>query len=134
MADPITLLMIGSTAVSAIGGAVGLSHEAKQAETRAKIGRMQADQIEAGYRNELATTLNNIRAIRATTGVGADSPTTRAIEGKNTVISDRNRTRDMANRRIQATEDENAGRYKRFSAGMALLGGGAKGLTQYFGS
>lgn len=123
--------------ISSIVGAVGASqakkHQAAQAETDAKIGRIQADQIDAAYRDELNSTIANIQAIRASTGVGVDSPTTQAVEARNQKESDRNRRRDVASKRMQANQDENDARYLRSSAKFSLLGGVVGALPAFFG-
>lgn len=134
MADPVSLLTGGSMLISGIGGAVGYNQQAQQAKNAAATGRIQANQIDQSYREELNSTINNIRAIRAGTGVAADSPTTIAIENENDRISERNRTRDVASRRIQADQSERDARTFRNSAFTSLLGGTAKSLPYFFGS
>lgn len=133
MADPVTLLTGGSLLLSGIGGAIGYNQQAQQSKNAAATGRIQANQIDAGYRDELNSTINNIRAIRAGTGVSADSPTTQAIEDQNTATSERNRSRDVASRRIQAEQSERDARSFRNSAFTSLLGGTAKSLPHFFG-
>jgi len=134
MADPASLLTGGSMLISGIGGAVGYGQQAQQAKNAAATGRIQANQIDAGYREELNSTINNIRAIRAGTGVAADSPTGQAIEDENRKVSDRNRTRDVASRRIQAKQSEDDAKTFRTSAMTSLLGGTVKSLPYFFGS
>ncbi|SPL64405.1 hypothetical protein OHAE_272 [Ochrobactrum soli] len=119
--------------ISGIGGAIGYNQQAQQAKDAAATGRIQANQIDAGYRDELNSTINNIRAIRAGTGVAANSPTTLAIEDENRRVSDRNRTRDVASRRIQADQSERDARTFRNSAFTSLIGGTAKSLPYFFG-
>ncbi len=134
MATASALLTGGSLLLSGIGGAVGYNQQAQQAKNAAATGRIQANQIDQSYREELNSTINNIRAIRAGTGVAADSPTTIAIENENDRISERNRTRDVASRRIQADQSERDARTFRNSAFTSLLGGTAKSLPYFFGS
>nr|DAH75486.1 MAG TPA: hypothetical protein [Caudoviricetes sp.] len=112
---------------------MGQSQSAQQAKTAATVGRIQADQIDSSYRDELTSTINNIRAIRATTGVAADSPTTQAIEAYNTKTSDRNRSRDVASRQIQANQSEQDAKFFKTSAGVSLFGGAAKSLPYFYG-
>ena len=134
MADPVSLALTGgSMLLSGYGGAVGYNQQAEQAINAAATGRIQANQIDAGYRDELNSTINNIRAIRAGTGVSADSPTGIAIENENSRVSDRNRTRDVASRRIQADQSERDAKVFRNSAMTSLLGGTAKSLPYFFG-
>lgn len=127
-------LLLGLSALTTgIGGYVGNQQQAAQAKTQAQVGRIQADQIDAGYREELTSTINNIRAIRAATGVAPDSPTTQAIEAENTKISDRNRTRDVANRQIQANQSEQDAKFFKSAGAVSLFGGTAKSLPYFFG-
>lgn len=123
-----------STLVGAVGAFAGQRHQADQAETQAKVGRIQADQIDAAYRDELRSTINNIQAIRASSGAGADSPTALAIQQNERTISDRNRIRDVANRRIQANQDEADADYLRSSAAISLFGGTVKAIPSFFGA
>lgn len=133
MATAAALLTGGSLLLSGVGTAVGYSKQAQDAKNAATTGRIQANQIDAGYRDELNSTINNIRAIRAGTGVSANSPTTQAIEDQNTATSERNRSRDVASRRIQADQSERDARSFRNSAFTSLLGGTAKSLPYFFG-
>nr|WP_313010735.1 hypothetical protein [Brucella intermedia] len=133
MATASALLTGGSLLLSGIGGAIGYNQQAQQAKNAAATGRIQANQIDAGYRDELNSTINNIRAIRAGTGVAADSPTTMAIETENERVNEQNRSRDVASRRIQADQSERDAKTFRNSAFTSLLGGTAKSLPYFFG-
>jgi len=133
MATASALLTGGSLLLSGIGGAIGYNQQAQQAKNAAATGRIQANQIDAGYRDELNSTINNIRAIRAGTGVAADSPTTMAIENENERVNEQNRSRDVASRRIQADQNERDAKTFRNSAFTSLLGGTAKSLPYFFG-
>lgn len=123
--------------LSGIVGAVGASqapkHQAAQAKQQAEVGRMQADQIDTAYRDELSSTISNIQNIRASTGAAAYSPTGMALEDGQTKISDRNRSRDVASRQMQATQLDNDAKFLRKSASMSLFGGVAKSLPSFFG-
>lgn len=134
--DPGTLSLIAtgvSSLAGGVGGFMGQSQSAQQAKTQAQVGRIQADQIDASYRDELTSTINNIRAIRATTGAALDSPTGQAIEAKNTETSDRNRSRDVASRRIQANQSDQDAKFFKNSAAVSLFGGVAKSLPSFVG-
>lgn len=135
--DPGTLSLI-ATGVGALtsgyGAAMGNKQSAAQAKTAAATGKIQADQIDASYRDELTSTINNIRAIRATTGASPDSPTGQAIEAEQTKTSDRNRSRDVASRRIQATQSEQDAKFYNNAAKTSLFGGVAKSLPSFFGT
>lgn len=123
-----------SSLVGAYGTYAGQKHQQQQAKNAATAGHIQADQIDTAYREELTSTLNNIRAIRATTGVAANSPTTLAVEAGQEKISDRNRTRDVANRKMQARQDEADAKFLGKAANVSLFGGVAKSLPYFFGA
>jgi len=134
MADPLSLALTGgSMLLSGYGGAVGYNQQAEQSLNAAATGRIQANQIDQSYREELNSTINNIRAIRAGTGVAYGSPTTMAIEDENDRVSERNRSRDVSSRRIQADQSERDAKVFRNSAMTSLLGGTAKSLPHFFG-
>lgn len=136
-----TALLLGGGLMSAYGQYQGQQYAAAQSERAAEVGRIQANQTDSAYRQELTSTIANIRALRAGAGVGARSPTGMAIEAAQARKSDRDRRIDVGNKRMQATQDQNDARFRRSSAGWALLGGAAGavgqnygGLTKYFGS
>ena len=130
--DPFTwsLMAAGGAALNAVGEYSAGTYKAHQAEENAKIGRIKATQIDTSYREELSSTIANIRSIRASTGAGAYSPTTIAIEQSQRKISDRNRTRDVANQRIQANQDSADAKFLKksslFGLGSGLVGAGLK--------
>lgn len=128
------ILGLAGSLVGAVGQSRGMQHEAQQSQRAAQVGRINADQIDANYRDELNSTISNIRAIRASAGVGANSPTQRAFEAKQEQTSNRDRKIEVGSKRMQATQDDNDARFKRSSAKMALVGGAATGLARYFGS
>ena len=120
--------------VGAMGQAAGQKWEAEKAKRAAEIGRVQADQIDASYRDELNSTISNIRAIRSSSGASVNSPTGRAIEADQEKISNRDRKIDVGSRRMQATQDEADAKFRRSAAKTALFGGIAKSLPSFFGA
>ncbi|ASY64480.1 hypothetical protein SJ05684_c30560 [Sinorhizobium sojae CCBAU 05684] len=120
--------------VSAYGQYQAGNQAAAQSQRAAQVGRVQADQIDASYRDELNSTISNIRAIRASAGVGANSPTQMAIEAKQQKTSDRDRKIEVGSKRMQARQDEDDARFRRSSARMALFGGVATGLSKFASS
>lgn len=126
------------TGVSGIVGAVGASNaqkwEGEKAKRAAEVGRVRADQIDATYRDELNSTIANIRAIRSSSGASVNSPTGRAIESDQQRISDRDRKIDVGNQRMQASQDEADARFRKSAASAALFGGVAKSLPYFFGA
>ncbi|WP_333717824.1 hypothetical protein [Agrobacterium tumefaciens] len=134
-------LMLAGGLASAAGQSKGLKYEAAKAERAAQIGRIQADQIDANYRDELNATLANIKALRGGAGVDPDSPTGQAIEAGQVRASTRDRIIDVGSKRMQATQDEADAKFRKRSAKVALFGGAASafgknwgGLSDYFGS
>jgi len=126
------------TGLSGIIGAVGQyqagNYAAAQSKRAAEVGRVQADQIDASYRDELNSTLANIKAIRSSAGVGSDSPTGQAVEADQMKKSNRDRIIDVGSKRMQATQDENDAKFRRSAARMSLIGGVAKSIPSFFGA
>ena len=124
--------------LSGIVGAVGQyqagNYAAEQSKRAAEVGRIQADQIDASYRDELNSTLANIKAIRSSAGVGSDSPTGQAVEAGQVKTSNRDRIIDVGSKRMQATQDENDAKFRKSAARMSLIGGVAKSLPSFFGA
>ena len=112
-----------------VGGLVGNNQSAQTAKDQAGLARVQANETDTAYREDLMSTISNIRAIRASTGVGANSPTGVAIEQRQEQLSDRNRVTAVTGKRLEAqSQDRAAGAYQ--TAGvMSLFGGAAKGLS-----
>lgn len=94
--------------------------KADQAEQAAKFGRLQADLTDTTMREQLNTTLSNIDAIRASGNVGASSPTTAAIEDRNAMLSDRQRTAQLVTLRSQADANDAGAAYLRKAGDFAL--------------
>lgn len=114
--------------------------KAARAEEAAKFGRVQADLTDTTMREQLNTTLSNIDAIRAGGGVDPSSPTTAAIEDRNTELSDRQRTTQLVSLRSQANSDEAGAAYLRKAGDFALTqsytqaaAGVAGGIAKGFG-
>lgn len=128
------ILGLAGSLVGAYGQYQAGNHAAAQSKRAAQVGRIQADQVDASYRDELNSTISNIRAIRASSGVGPNTPTQRAFEAAQAEKSDRDRKIEVGSKRMQANQDEEDARFRRSSAKMALVGGAATGLAKYFGS
>lgn len=125
------ILGLAGSLIGAFGQKQGADYEAAKSKRAAEIGRVQADQIDSSYRQELNSTISNIRAIRASAGVGADSPTGMAIEAKQQQTSDRDRKIDVGSKRMQATQDEADAKFRKSSAKWALAGGIASGIAKF---
>src|SRR5690606_15689278 len=105
-----------------------------KAKRAAEIGKVQADQIDSQYRDELNSTIANIRAIRSSSGASVNSPTGRAIEANQEKISNRDRRIDVGSKRMQVTQDEADAKFRKSAAKTALFGGVAKSLPSFFGA
>lgn len=123
-----------SGVVGAMGASAGQKWEGEKAKRAAEVGRVRADQIDATYRDELNSTIANIRAIRSSSGASVASPTGMAIEADQQRISDRDRKIDVGNQRMQANQDEQDAKFRKSAARMTLIGGVAKALPSFFGA
>jgi hypothetical protein len=112
----------GGKLVRGQGEAATQEYLAKRDERAAELGRLRAVQTDVALRDELTTTLANIDAIRAAANIDITSPTTFAIKGHETEVSDRQREIKVASINAQADEDEASARYRRRVAEDALFG------------
>lgn len=128
------VLGLAGSLIGAVGQYQGQQYAASQSKRAAEVGKVQADQIDASYREELNSTISNIRAIRASAGVGANSPTGMAIEAKQAETSNRDRRIEVGSKRMQANQDESDAAFRKSSAGWALAGGAISGLSKFYGS
>ena len=124
--------------LSGIVGAVGQyqagNYAAAQSKRAAQVGRIQADQIDASYRDELNSTLANIKSIRASAGVDPNSPTGQAVDADQVRTSTRDRIIDVGSKRMQANQDEADAKFRKSAAKVSLLGGTMKALPSFFGA
>jgi hypothetical protein len=128
------LLGLAGSLVGAFGQSQASNYQADQSKRAAQVGRVQADQIDASYRDELNSTISNIKAIRASAGVDPNSPTGMAIDAKQQQTSDRDRRIEVGSKRMQAAQDDADAKFRRSSAKWALFGGAATGLAKFAGS
>lgn len=106
--------MKGSAAKSGYDASAANSEfQAQRAERAAEFGRIAADQTDVGMREELATVLANIDAVRAVSNVAPGSPTGVALKDRETEMSDRQRRSAVTSIRLQAAEDERMAQYGR---------------------
>lgn len=129
-----SVLSLGGSIFGAVGQMQASKFAAAQSEKQAAVGRVQADQIDSNYRDELNSTISNIRVIRASAGVGANSPTQMAIEARQAATSERDRAIDVGSRRMQANSDAADAKFRRASAKLAFAGGIATGLSKFYGA
>ncbi len=112
-----------------IAGLVGNNQSAQTAKDQAGLARVQANQTDTAYREDLMSTISNIRAIRSSVGVGANSPTGQAIEERQQQLSDRNRITDVTGKRLTAESQDRAAKAYQTAGTISLIGGVAKGLS-----
>lgn len=97
---------LGLTGVSLVArGAAGAAagrEDARRAEVNRRVANVQADQIDASYRDELDRTVRNIAAIQASSGAPINAPSTMAYIRRETEASDTDRRIAVANARLQA--------------------------------
>lgn len=142
MGDPVTLtvigigMQVGSGVLGAAGDAKAASFKASEAATAARYGKIAAAETDTGIREELRSVVGNIRAIRASSGISPDSPTTDAIIANESRISERQRRIQVNNINAQVNSDTNASAFYQQSASDAFLygslgafGGGLKSLA-----
>lgn len=124
---------VAGTVMGAQAQAAGAKAQQLKAQKAAEIARVQADQADGAYREELKTTLSNIDAIRASAGVSQDSPTAIALRDQAKEDSALQRTRKVSGIRMQANQyDADAAFYgsaarNYATAGMFKAGGEAFG-------
>lgn len=134
MADPISMVAIAASVGSAGLGAYGSiskgqgtkaadDMQADKLARAADFGRLQADLTDTTMRENLTTTLGNIDVIRAAGRIDPTSPTTAALEERQTQIGDRQRNAALLNIRGQMAEDEASAHYLRKAGEYALLQG-----------
>lgn len=124
---------VGGTIMGAQAQAAGAKAQQLKAQKAAQIARVQADQADSAYRDELATTLANIDTIRASANVDPTSPTAFALRREAQDDSDMQRERKVSGIRMQANQyDQDAAFYgsaarNYITAGLVNAGGQAFG-------
>lgn len=130
MGDPISMLLIAGTAMQTASGIAGAAGEARaqsfkasEAAKAARYGKIAAAETDTHMRQELAAVVGNIRAIRASSGIAHDSPTTQAIIANEETVSDRERRIRVANIMGQVESDEASSKFLKKSARDTFLYG-----------
>lgn len=140
MADPVTLAVIGITAqvgsgiLGAAGEAKADSFKSAQAAQAARYGKIQAAETDTAIRENLSDVVSNIRAIRASSGISADSPTTTAIIENETKMAERERRIRVNSILGQVGSDEASSQFFKTAAGDAFLYGTLGSFAQGFKS
>jgi hypothetical protein len=136
---PLGLIGVGFQVASSLASGKArsdsYSFQADQLTKNARAARVQADQTDSHLRDELESTVANIRAIRASAGM-PDSATSDAIINKEGEVSDNQRRIKVGSLRAQADEYDNSAAFMRRQARNALnfsylsaAGVGFKGLS-----
>lgn len=119
-----TALTIASTVVSTMGGMAGAQQEKMAAKSRAKMAEIQSDQTQASSLDDLRRQVSNIKAIRASAGASAQSPTTQAIIDAERKISAENLEKRKAAYRLEALQARADAKLIQQKNMMTILGGG----------
>lgn len=122
-----SILSIGLSAYSSVlkgqGEQASANMRADKLEQAAAYGKVQAAETGAQLTEQLNTTLGNIDAIRAAAGIDPTSPTTAAIQDKQSFVSDRQRSTTVNNILQQARQNEADATYMRSAGSFALKQG-----------
>lgn len=113
--------------------------QAAKAEQAAEFGKLNAGLTDSVMRENLNTTLGNIDVIRAAGNIDPTSPTTAAIEDRQSQVSNRQRNAALVSINAQVASDQASAAYLRQAGSFALkqsylgaaagvLGGIGKGL------
>lgn len=119
-----TALTIASTVVSTMGGMAAAKQEKMAAKSRAKMAEIQSDQTQASSLDDLRRQVSNIKAIRASAGASAQSPTTQAIIDAERKISAENLEKRKAAYRLEALQARADAKLIQQKNMMTILGGG----------
>lgn len=114
--------------------------QAAKAEQAAEFGKLQAGLTDTVMRENLNTTLGNISVIRAAGNIDPTSPTTAAIEDRQSQISNRQRNASLVSINAQVASDQASAAYLHQAGAFALkqsylgaaagvFGGISKGLS-----
>lgn len=120
-----------SLIVGGMGRAAGDNAQAQASERAKEVAYVQADQIDTAYRQDLNTTLSNIRSIRASTGGDPDSPTSQAYMDTERAASDRVRRIKVGAAQMQGNQDGIDATTYRSAAKFSLLGGALQSIPAF---
>lgn len=100
-----------------------LSEEAAANTAAAQAGKLQASLVDVNARQTLTQQLGNVMVTRAAGGANPTSPTTSALLGYDTNVSNINRVSQEATINTQVSQEEAAAAYETASANFALVQG-----------
>jgi hypothetical protein len=137
IATPLSLAASGLSVVGAVLGgsakAQGDEFEAQQAENAATIGQTTAAQTSTYMNQDLQRQIQNIQAIRASSGVEDTSPTDEAIANNVFARGQQQIGVKVGNINEQVAADQEAASFYTSSASNALIGGLLGGAGSLFG-
>lgn len=124
MAGTGMLLSFAQAGVGIAGALAGGDAEERKLEAEARMARMNADEADTVYRQDMLRQLSNIKAIRASAGMGVDTPTFDAvIEGERETAA-ANRRRQVRGYTLKASQlDADASEVSRL-AWLRAMGAG----------
>lgn len=125
-------LNVASGLAQAAGDSRAAAHRSAEAQEAARKGRIAAAETDTTLREELSSVIGQIRSIRASSGISANSPTTAAIIDNETKVSDRERRIRVNNILSQADSDDRSAAYLRRSSRDAWLYGGLNAVGRGF--
>ncbi len=116
-------LEVASGIMKARGEAEALGQRSAEAAVAARQGKIAAAETDAHLREELRSVLGNIRAVRASSGISPESPTTAAILDEESRVSERQRRIRVGNINRQVESDTRAASFLRRQSRDAFLYG-----------
>jgi hypothetical protein len=124
MAGAGLLMSFAQAGVGVFGALSGGAAEERKLEAEARMARMNADEADTVYRQDMMRQLSNIKAIRASSGMGIDTPSFGAVvEGERETAS-ANRQRQVRGYNLKASQlDADASEVKRL-AWLRAMGAG----------
>jgi hypothetical protein len=123
---------LATAAVGVAGTIAGGQADSARLKMQATIARMQADEADKVYRQDMMRQISNIKAIRASTGASTQSPSFGAFVDENREIADQNRATAVRGYRLQALQyDADRSMVKRL-AGLRAAGAAIGGLGGFF--
>lgn len=118
-----TGFQVAGSVAGAYGQKQGADQAAYAAQRRVEAGKLKALQTDTALREELASTIGNIEAVRAAANTNPNSPTIMAIKQNTRGRMDEDRKRQVGNIESQVAQDQAAVRFYRSYGRRAMVGG-----------
>lgn len=132
MAGAAPLLGLASTGFQIFGAISGAKQEAFRAKMDASVARTNANEADLVYRTDLNRQLSNIKAIRASSGMGGDTPTFQNYLDENREQGEENKRRKVVGYQQQALMAEGDASAAKRLGWIRALGAGISGLGSLF--